>query len=264
MSMNRRSMLGASGRMRGAWIIAAGIFAASASAQTAQTFIYLPPSADIDTTLPRPIAPLPPGMNPIFDSKTLNGWRQDPIDSWMVKDGIIGSRGVGRGVLFTTKTYRNYRIVFDVRHVSGNPDHQACVLFFGLMPKDGEKPVDMLKGIQFQVPLGGTWDYRDGHHNDGKGEANGNEYDRFPKPPFDSHQWSRVEILINADKGTARLAVAQPVGSRAIEIGRFHVPEAGRAGPFALQIHNQGLFDEYANLAVEENPARDELITVAK
>jgi len=264
MSMNRRSMLGASGRMRGAWIIAAGIFAASASAQTAQTFIYLPPSADIDTTLPRPIAPLPPGMNPIFDSKTLNGWRQDPIDSWMVKDGIIGSRGVGRGVLFTTKTYRNYRIVFDVRHVSGNPDHQACVLFFGLMPKDGEKPVDMLKGIQFQVPLGGTWDYRDGHHNDGKGEANGNEYDRFPKPPFDSHQWSRVEILINADKGTARLAVAQPVGGPAIEIGRFHVPEAGRQGPFALQMHNQGLFDEYANLAVEENPARDELITVAK
>ena len=264
MSMNRRSMLGASGRMRGAWIIAAGIFAASASAQTAQTFIYLPPSADIDTTLPRPIAPLPPGMNPIFDSKTLNGWRQDPIDSWMVKDGIIGSRGVGRGVLFTTKTYRNYRIVFDVRHVSGNPDHQACVLFFGLMPKDGEKPVDMLKGIQFQVPLGGTWDYRDGHHNDGKGEANGNEYDRFPKPPFDSHQWSRVEILINADKGTARLAVAQPVGGPAIEIGRFHVPEAGRQGPFALQMHNQGLFDEYANLAVEENPARDELITVTK
>jgi len=251
---------------RAAWILAAGIFATSASAQAppAQTFIYLPPSADIDTTMPRPTAPLPAGMTRIFDGKSLAGWRQDPADSWMVKDGIIGSRGVGRGVLFTTRAYRNYRIIFDVRHVSGNPDHQACVLFFGLMPAEGEKPVDMLKGIQFQVPLGGTWDYRDGHHNDGKGAANGNEYDVFPRPAFDSHQWSRVEILINADKGTARLAVAQPVGSRAIEIGRFHVPEAGRQGPFALQMHNQGLFDDYANLAVEENPARDELITVAK
>ena len=251
---------------RAAWILAAGIFAASASAQTppAQTFVYLPPSADIDTTMPRPTAPLPAGMTRIFDRKSLAGWRQDPADSWMVKDGIIGSRGVGRGVLFTAKAYRNYRIVFDVRHVSGNPDHQACVLFFGLMPPESEKPVDMLKGIQFQVPLGGTWDYRDGHHNDGKGAANGNEYDVFPRPAFDSHQWSRVEILINADKGTARLAVAQPVGSRAIEIGRFHVPEAGRQGPFALQMHNQGLFDDYANLAVEENPAWDELITVAK
>ena len=246
------------------FIIAAGTSMASVQAQTppAQTFIYLPPSADIDTTMPRPTAPLPAGITRIFDGKSLAGWRQDPADSWMVKDGIVGSRGVGRGVLFTAKAYRNYRIVFDVRHVSGN--HQACVLFFGLMPPESEKPVDMLKGIQFQVPLGGTWDYRDGHHNDGKGAANGNEYDVFPRPAFDSHQWSRVEILINADKGTARLAVAQPVGSRAIEIGRFHVPEAGRQGPFALQMHNQGLFDEYANLAVEENPARDELITVAK
>jgi len=248
------------------FIIAAGTSMASVQAQTppAQTFIYLPPSADIDTTMTRPTAPLPAGMTRIFDDKSLAGWRQDPADSWMVKDGIIGSRGVGRGVLSTAKAYRNYRIVFDVRHVSGNPDHQACVLFFGLMPPASEQPVDMLKGIQFQVPLGGTWDYRDGHHNDGKGAANGDEYDVFPRPAFDSHQWSRVEILINADKGTARLAVAQPVGSRAIEIGRFHVPEAGRQGPFALQMHNQGLFDEYANLAVEENPARDELITVAK
>jgi len=246
--------------------LALAFVAVGARAQTppAQTFIYLPAAANIDTSVPRPAEPLPPGLKPIFDGKTLNGWRQDPPDTWMVKDGIIGSRGVGRGVLFTARSLHNYRIVFDVRHVSGNPDHAACVLFFGLMPKDGEKPFDMLKAIQFQVPTGGTWDYRDGHHNDGKGAANGNEYDVFPKPGFDSHQWSRVEILVNADKGTARLAVAQPVGGSAVEIGRFHLPEAGRAGPFALQMHNQGLFDEYANLAIEENPERDELITVAK
>jgi len=29
-------------------------------------------------------------------------------------------------------------------------------------------------------------------------------------------------------------------------------------------MHSRGLFGEFANLAVEENPARDELITVAK
>ena len=238
--------------------------AAIAQTNPVQTFIYQPPSADIDTSLPRPMVPLPRGMRRIFDGKTLQGWRQDPPDSWMVKDGIIGSRGVGRGVLFTEKQFRRYRIIFDIRHVSGAPDHEACVLFFGEMPAPGEKPVDMLKGIQFQVPKGGTWDYRDLHHNNGKGAANGNEYDDFPKPAFDSHQWSRVEILIDADKGSARLAVAQPVGSPALELGRFHLPEAGRVGPFALQMHNQNLFDQYANLAIEENPARDELITLVK
>ena len=45
-------------------------------------------------------------------------------------------------------------------------------------------------------------------------------------------------------------------------MGRFHVKAAGRIGPFALQMHNQGLFDEYANIAVEENPGRTELVTV--
>ena len=71
-----------------------------------------------------------------------------------------------------------------------------------------------------------------------------------------------VEILINADTGTARMAVAQPIGSKAIELGRFHAKAAGRVGPFALQMHNEGLFDEYANIAIEENPKRDELITM--
>jgi hypothetical protein len=28
-------------------------------------------------------------------------------------------------------------------------------------------------------------------------------------------------------------------------------------------MHNKGLFDEFANIAIEENPAKDELITVS-
>lgn len=253
-------------------LLALGVLAADAGAQTQPSltgnppgfYKYLPPAKTIDTSLPRPTTPLPPGLKRIFDGKTLRGWRADPVASWMVKDGILGSLGVGRGVLFTEKQYRRYRVVFDVRHVSGNPDHQACVLFFGLMPQFDRNAPDMLKAIQFQVPLGGTWDYRDGFHTDGKGAANGNEYDSFPRPAFDPHQWSRVEILIDADAGTARLAVAQPVGARAVELGYFHVKAAGRVGPFALQMHNEGLFDEYANIAVEENPARDALITTGK
>ena len=195
-----------------------------------QFYTYHAPAKTIDTSLPRPTAPLPPGLKRIFDGKTFKGWRQDPAASWMVADGIIGSLGVGRGVLFTEKQYRRYRIVFDVRHVAGKPDHQACVLFFGLMPQFDHNAPDMLKAIQFQVPLGGTWDYRDGFHTDGKGAANGNEFDAFPRPAFDPHQWSRVEILIDADAGTARLAVAQPVGATAIELGRFQ-PDHRRRRP---------------------------------
>jgi hypothetical protein len=55
--------------------------------------------------------------------------------------------------------------------------------------------------------------------------------------------------------------VAQPPGSEAVEVVDFDVPDAGKTGPFALQMHNKGLFDEYANITIEENPATDELAT---
>ena len=108
--------------------------------------------------LPPPTAALPAGMTRLFDGKSLDGWLQIPPDSWSVKNGAIASRGVGRGVIYTAQSYGRYRIAFDMRHISGNKDHQACVLVFCTTPKEGEKPMDALGGIQFQVPNGGHWD----------------------------------------------------------------------------------------------------------
>jgi len=71
-----------------------------------------------------------------------------------------------------------------------------------------------------------------------------------------------VEILVDATKGTARMAVAQPVGSKAVEVLVFKVPDAGKAGPIAWQMHNKGLFDEYRDVRIEVDPKDDELITV--
>ena len=207
-------------------------------------------------TIPPPEVPLPPGMTKLFDGKTLEGWVQIPAESWTVREGAIASLGAGRGVIHTKQQYGRYRIIFDVRHVSGKPDHRAGVLVFCNNPAEGQKPLDALGGIQFQLPNGGHWDYRKGHNN------GGNEFfTRLVNPKFDEHQWSRVEILVDPSTGTARMAVAQPVGSKADEVLNFKDASAGRAGPFALQMHNKGLFDEYANVAIEVNPKSDELIT---
>jgi hypothetical protein len=143
-----------------------------------------------------------------------------------------------------------------VRHVSGDPDHRAGVLVFCTPPAGDEPPPDALAGVQFQLPNGGHWDYRKGKNNAG------NEFfTRVRDPKFDEHAWSRVEILADPATGVARMAVAQPVGAQAVEVLTFRDPAAGRAGPFALQMHNRGLFDEYANVAVEQNASGDELIT---
>ena len=175
---------------------------------------------------------------------------------WIVKDGAMASTGAGRGVLYSANDYNHYRLTFTMRHVSGKPDHQACVLIFCARPREGEKPLDALGGIQFQVPNGGSWDYRPGHNNAGKGE-----FARQEHPKFDPHEWSRIELLVDAATGTARMAIGQPVGNKAVEVLDFHVPDAGKTGPIAWQMHNGGLFDDYKDVAIEVNPASDDLIT---
>ena len=198
----------------------------------------------------------------LFDGQTLAGWTQIENNAtspagWIVKDGAMASTGAGRGVIYTQKDYSRFRLTFTMRHVSGNPDHQACILIFCQRPPAGEKALDALGGIQFQVPNGGHWDYRPGKNNNG-----GEEFASVTKVRFDPHEWSRVEILADAAKGAARMAVAQPLGTRAVEVLDFHDATAGRVGPIAWQMHNAGLFDEFKDVDVEVDPADDELLTV--
>jgi hypothetical protein len=175
---------------------------------------------------------------------------------WIVKDGAMASTGSGRGVIYSARDYSRFRLMFTMRHVSGNPDHQACVLIFCTRPRPNEKPLDALGGIQFQVPNGGHWDYRPGMNNNG-----GAEFTTVTKTHFDIHDWSRVEILADAATGVARMAVAQPVGGKAIEVLDFKDPAAGKTGPVAWQMHNAGLFDEFKDVKIEVNPEENDLLT---
>jgi len=215
------------------------------------------PALAIDASTPPPNVPLPPNMKVLFDGKSLDNWVQIPADSWTIRNSILASAGSGRGMIYTKQSLGRYRVIFDVRHNTGKPDHRAGVLVFCIAPVEGEKALDALAGIQFQVPNGGHWDYRKGHNN-----AGNENFKRIGKPAFDEHQWSRCEILVDAAGGTARMAVAQPVGEAAVEVLRFKDSTAGKTGPFALQMHNKGLFDEYANIAIEVDPAVNDLVTV--
>ncbi len=223
-----------------------------------------PPSPTTATRPFEPAAPLPPDLKllTLFDGKSLDAWTQlppPPPDSWIIKDDALASTGLVRGVLYTKDDYTSFRLLFSIRHLSvapGNKDHDPCILFFCTRPVEGQKPLDALAGVQFQVPSGYTWDYRKGHNNAGK-----DEFTRLPHPKFDVHEWARVELLVNADTGSARLAVAQPPGSKALEIATFHDPAAAKKGPIALQMHNAGLFDEYKDIQIETNPVTNDLLT---
>jgi hypothetical protein len=234
------------------------IFALSTSVVFAQT-----PTSPLESDDARPASLLSQAaidkiakMIPLFDGKTLDGW-VTVSNAWIVKDRAMASTGAGRGVIYTKGDFGNFRLIFTMRHVSGQPDHQACFLIFCTRPPEGQKGLDALGGIQFQPPNGGHWDYHPGHNNGG-----GSEFTKLPHPKFDPHEWSQVEILVNAQKGTARMAVAQPVGTKAVEVLDFKDETAGKAGPIAWQMHNKGLFDEFKDVRIETDPKSDKLITV--
>jgi hypothetical protein len=192
----------------------------------------------------------------LFDGQSLDGWIQVPEKSWVVKDGAMASLGAGRGVIYTKDDFSTFRLLFTMRHVSGEKnDHRACVLIF-CTRHQGTKPLDALAGIQFQPPNGGHWDYRPGHNN-----AGNDYFTRLPNPKFDEHEWFRVELLVDAAEGTGRMAVAQPVGNRAVEVLQFKDASAGKKGPIAWQMHNATLIDEYKDVVIEKEPTVKELVT---
>jgi 3-keto-disaccharide hydrolase len=196
---------------------------------------------------------------PIFDGKSLDGWVQLPPNSWEVKAGAMVSTGAGRGVIYTADDYAKYRLVFAMRHVSGKPDHQACVLVFCTRPEEGKKPLDALGGIQFQPPNGGSWDYRVGKNNAGNGL-----FTHVMHTALDNKQWNQCELLAYGSRGEARMAcctLGTAARCKAAEVLRFKDPTAGNNGPIGLQVHNAGLHDEYKDLYIEVDPPVDDYLT---
>ena len=151
-----------------------------------------------------------------------------------------------------------YRLRFEFRHIAGKPGSlwkRAGVLC--AVPEGEDAALDALGGVQFGLPNGHHWDYWPGMNN--LGDA---YFTTVNKTALDEHAWSGVEILVDWPQGTARMAVAQPVGAKAVEVLAFADAKAGRVGPIALQMHNGGLMDEYRAMTVEVEPKEDRLVTV--
>lgn len=179
--------------------------------------------------------------------------------SWVVKDGAKVSSGAGRGTSHAEADCSHYRLISKVRPagvLGKKGDHQPCILIFCTRPPAGERGLDALGAIQFQAPNGGHWDYRPGRNNAGTA------FTRLVNPRYDNRDWFQVELLVDATKGTARMAVAIKPGTRAIENLRFNDPAAGKVGPIAWQMHNAGLLDEFKDIMIEVDPKEDRLITL--
>jgi hypothetical protein len=219
------------------------------------------PSPDATSTeepVPPGAFPLCPKCKQIFDGKTLDGWEQSPAGSFEVKEAAIASTGKGAHA-WTKEDYGDFRLFFQVKQISG--DHKPCTTLFNTRPAAGKAPARGLAGIQFQPPLGGSWDYRPGKNS---GPNTTNWTYPMPRPTLDPKKWHRCEVLARASTGEWKAACCEIDGKescKGVEVVRYKDPTAGKKGPFSIMMHNGGLFDLYKDFWIETDPVGDELVS---
>lgn len=204
-----------------------------------------------DAAPPVNAGPVPFGCTnckPIFDGKTLEGWETRTPTNWLAKDGVLASQGT-TAPIWTKADYGDYRIFFKVRQVMGN--HKPDVIFFGKRPGPTGGQSGALGGAQFQPPNGGSWDY-----------GAGGTFNRPENPMWSDRKWHHCEVLVK-EAGSFRAACC-PMEPEAPCKLVLTWRGTGRKHPFAIQMHNNGLFDEYKDIFVEENPTVDELLCLKK
>ncbi len=202
---------------------------------------------------------LPAGETPIklFDGSTLTGWQGLTAEYWSVEDGVILGKNdqavPASTYLFTEKSYRNFRLLMEVKQTLGekySTMHSAVCCLGEVIEDKGQK-------YGFRGPLlmfchdWGIWDahrrnriYPVGHR--------GNYRPALEK----KGEWNQIEILVIGDR-------IRMVGNGELVIDMTDKPEMLKASPIGLQLHSNGKPQEYRfrGLVLVENP-KDELATL--
>ena len=191
------------------------------------------------------------GCKRLFNGVNLDGW-DTAAGAWEVKaGGVLASKGIAADI-YTHEDLGDYRILFQVRHVGamGGKDHKPCTVLFGKRPADPTKAQRALGGAQFQPPLGGDWNYGVG----------GKFTQPNPRPMFDDTKWHQCEVLVR-EAGSFHAACC-PLGAtpcKTQDVLSWKGP--GRKHPFDIMMHNGGLFDEYKEIWIEQNPTGEALVS---
>jgi hypothetical protein len=153
------------------------------------------------------------------------------------------------GDIWTAQDYGSYRIFFQVKQISGN--HKPCTTLFGKRPADPMAVGRGLGGAQFQPPNGASWNY-----------GVGGTFTRTANPNFNVNNWHQCEVVVK-EVGEFKAACcpvsASGAACKGVEVLRWKGP--GRKHPFNFMIHNPGLFDQYREVWLEENPTDEAFLS---
>lgn len=204
------------------------------------------------------LANLPPGEVAVrlFNGKDLDGWEGHTPKYFTVGNGIIVGKNTDENApksstyLFTKKSYRNFRLIFESRLVTSEM-HSGIALWGKAITKD-EGPFTY-EGHLVMYPSGyGYYDLfrRNSIFKDVAGAA---------KRVGHQHDWNRMEILAIGRR------IRHVINGTLVADWSDPQPELCGTGPIGLQLHSNKVAQEvqWRGLILTENP-QDQLVTATQ
>jgi len=192
----------------------------------------------------------------LFNGRDLAGWEGQLERYWSVTNGLIRGANTGRvpvsTYLWTTNSYRNFRLLFEVkqnRTAGFSPTHSAVAVL-------GEKYTDQGDPHSFKGPLlmfcndWGIWDANRRNRVYPAGHAGTLQIKKE-----NIGQWNRIEVLVIGDH-------IRMVANGDVVIDFTDEPGLLRPSPIGLQLHSNDQPQEFffRGLVLTEKPS-NQLLT---
>ena len=201
----------------------------------------------------------PPAETPVklFNGRDLTGWEGQIEKYWSVEGDNIKAQNNGEvptsTYLFTTKKYRNFRLLFEVKQTRGDnysTMHSALAAL-------GEKIEEKGDPFSFKGPLlmfcndWGIWDAN--RRNRVVPENHAGTWQNTSEKVGD---WNQIEVLVIGSR-------IQMAANGKLVFDFKDKPEMLKASPIGLQLHSNNRPQEwrFRGLILTENP-QDKLLTL--
>jgi len=202
------------------------------------------------------IPKLPSTEKPIhlFNGTDLSGWEGQTAKYFSVDDREIVGRNtqenapVASTYLVTKEKYRNFRLIFEAKLVSGET-HSGIALWGKTVEKSGDPYSYMGHLVMFPTGYGYYDLYRrNSIYQDKAGIA---------KKAGKQHDWNRMEILAIGNR------IRHVINGKLVADWSDPKPELCQSGPIGLQLHSNKLPEEmrFRGLILTTDP-EDQLVTV--